>query len=310
MSDFIDAQPAARGDLHPSMAKSRGAYLAIDWGTTNRRIYLVDTSGNALERLSDDRGVLALAPADYPREIETLRERFGALPILAAGMVGSTRGWREAPYVAAPADLDALARACLTLDGEVTIVPGVALHGPRNDVMRGEEIQVLGAIAAPLAPGDALFCQPGTHNKWVEVREGRIVDLATAMTGELFALLSRQGILAGMLEGEVSPGAAFRNGIQRGAGAIDLLVALFEVRAAVLLGALAPRDAASFASGLLIGADVGARRLVGRQVFLLASGPLAVLYRAAIVLAGGRPCGVDSHAAFLAGMHAIWTARR
>jgi 2-dehydro-3-deoxygalactonokinase len=173
--------------------------------------------------------------------------------------------------------------------------------------MRGEEVQVLGAVAAGLAPDDALFCQPGTHNKWIATTGGRVSDIATALTGELFALLRGHGILAGMLDGDVADGAAFRDGLSRGAGARDLTVALFEVRARVLLGRLAPDDAAAFASGVLIGADVGARDdLAGRDVQLLAGGTLADLYAVAIAQAGGRPVTLDSERAFAAGIHRLW----
>lgn len=289
----------------------KGAYIAVDWGTTNRRAYLVDADGQVLDTVRDDRGVLAIERAAYPGELATLRDKLGALPVIAAGMIGSTRGWVDAPYVAAPADLAALAAARAIVPGEdVSIVPGVKLTGPRSDVMRGEEVQVLGAIAAGLAPADALFCQPGTHNKWVRTEAGRIVDVSTAMTGELFALLRGNGVLKGMLDGVVIDGRAFRDGIARGAGATDLTVALFEVRAAVLLDALAPEDAAAFASGVLIGADVGARDLDGRDVHLLASGPLADLYAVAIAARGGRVIAVDNQAGFLAGIHAFWELTR
>jgi len=288
-----------------------GAYIAVDWGTTNRRAYLVDADGRVLDTVRDDRGVLAIERSEYPGELATLRGKLGALPVIAAGMIGSTRGWVDAPYVAAPADLAGLAAARAIVPGEdVSIVPGVKLTGARSDVMRGEEVQVLGAIAAGLAPADALFCQPGTHNKWVRTEAGRIVDVSTAMTGELFALLRGNGVLKGMLDGVVADGPAFRDGIARGAGATDLTVALFEVRAAVLLDALAPEDAAAFASGVLIGADVGARDLDGRDVHLLASGPLADLYAVAIAARGGRVIAVDNQAGFLAGIHAFWELTR
>jgi 2-dehydro-3-deoxygalactonokinase len=287
------------------------AYIAVDWGTTNRRAYMVDAGGAVLDTVRDDRGVLVIEHAAFPDELAGLRARLAMLPVVAAGMIGSTRGWVDVPYVAAPADLAALATGCAVVPGaDIAIAPGVRLTGARSDVMRGEEVQVLGAIAAGLAPADALFCQPGTHNKWVRTAAGRIVDVSTAMTGELFALLRGNGVLKGMLDGVVADGAAFRDGMARGAGATDLMVALFEVRAAVLLGALPAEDAAAFASGVLIGADVGARDLAGHDVHLLASGPLADLYAVAIGLRGGRVIAVDNQAGFLAGIHAIWNMTR
>ena len=281
------------------------AIIAVDWGTTNRRAFRIEHDGRVTDHVSGGAGVLGLAAADYPAVLAELRDRLGDLPVIAAGMVGSTRGWHEAPYVPAPADLAALAAAALRIDAaRATIVPGVALiHGPRADVMRGEEVQVLGAIAAGLAPPAALFCQPGTHNKWVVTGGGRITDIATVMTGELFALLKGHGILAGMLDGAVADGAAVRDGVARGARACDLGAALFEVRSGVLLGRRSADDAAAYASGVLIGSDVGARDVAGRDVHLLATGALAELYAAAIGMRGGRVVPVDATAAFVAGIH-------
>ncbi len=293
--------PAVSSDVTP-------AYIAIDWGTTNRRIYVLTADGAVLDTVRDDRGVLAMTPGDYPNEIAAIRVRFGALSIIAAGMVGSTRGWREAAYVPAPADLPTLAGAATRIpELDVTIVPGVSLlTDTRVDVMRGEEVQVLGAVAAGLAPADALFAQPGTHNKWVRVTGGRITDFATTMTGELFALVKGHGILAGMLDGPVADGPAFRDGLSRGAGACDLTAALFGVRASVLLGRIAADDAASYASGLLIGSDIGAvPDMAGQTVHLLSSGLLADLYTIGIETRGGTVVALDSHAGFLAGLHAI-----
>ncbi|WP_343525725.1 2-dehydro-3-deoxygalactonokinase [Sphingomonas sp.] len=284
------------------------AYIAIDWGTTNRRIHVIAADGLAMETVRDDRGVLAMRSDDYPAEIAAIRTRFGDLPVIAAGMVGSTRGWREAAYVPAPADLAMLARAATRIeDQDVVIVPGVSLLTDRRaDVMRGEEVQVLGAIAAGLAPDDALFAQPGTHNKWVRTEGARITDFATTMTGELFALVKGHGILAGMLDGPVADGPAFRDGLARGSGACDLTAALFGVRASVLLGRIAPQDAAAYASGLLIGSDIGAvPDIDGRPVHLLSSGLLADLYAIGIEMRGGSVVALDSQAAFLAGLHAF-----
>jgi 2-dehydro-3-deoxygalactonokinase len=289
-------------------ADTYSAYIAIDWGTTNRRIYSMTRGGAVIETVRDDRGVLAMRPEDYPAEIARIRERFGDRPVIAAGMVGSTRGWQEAAYVPAPADLATLARAATRIGGQdVTIVPGVSLlTDVRADVMRGEEVQVLGAIAAGLAPADGLFAQPGTHNKWVRTEGGRITDFTTTMTGELFALVKGHGILAGMLDGPVTDGTAFRDGLSRCSGACDLTAALFGVRASVLLGRIAAQDAGAYASGLLIGNDIGAvPDMDGTTVHLLSGGLLAELYTVGIEARGGRVVSLDSHAGFLAGLHAI-----
>src|SRR3546814_4789014 len=61
--------------------------------------------------------------------------------------------------------------------------------------MRGEETQVLGALAALPATG-GLVCLPGTHSKWVRVEDGALQGFATYMTGEVFDLLQGHSILS------------------------------------------------------------------------------------------------------------------
>jgi 2-dehydro-3-deoxygalactonokinase len=288
----------------------RPAFLAVDWGTTNRRAYAITADGAVVDSLQDERGVLAVKPGDYPAAIAELRERLGAYPVIACGMVGSSRGWREAPYVDAPATMEHLAAASVEAAPGVRIVPGVALRdAKRPDVMRGEEVQVLGAIRTGAAPPTALFCQPGTHNKWIETVGGAITTFSTVMTGEIFALLRAHGILAGMLDGPVGDNAAFRRGLRRGIAAQNLAATLFEVRSGVLLGRLAPAEAAAYASGILIGADVATREdLSQRPVHVLGSGSLIALYAAAIAEAGGTPVLVPDGST-TAGLHAIWSYR-
>lgn len=286
-------------------------FVAVDWGTTNRRAYLIE-DGAVVHAERDGRGVTALAAADYPAEVAALRARLGDVPMLLAGMVGSTIGWRETRYVAAPAGIAALAAGLVWLDARTAIVPGLSLvedagDGRRRaDVMRGEEVQLLGAVAAGLAPGDGLLVQPGTHCKWVEMADGRIARFVTAMTGELFALLRGHGVLAAQLGGEVTPGDAFRAGVTEGRGR-DLAASLFGIRPAGLMGLRDDVDAAAYASGVLIGADVAARLAERRHdtVYLLADPALGALYALAIEAEGRTAQLVDSHAAFVAGITRI-----
>ncbi len=170
-------------------ARFGDAFLAVDWGTTNRRVYRIE-GGQVVATDRDARGVTAVPADGFPAEVADLRARFGDLPMLLAGMVGSTIGWRDVPYVGVPAGIDTIAPRLGWIDDRTAIVPGLSFRdGARADVMRGEEIQLLGAIAAGLVPRDGLLCQPGTHCKWARVAGGVVVDFTTAMTGELFALL-------------------------------------------------------------------------------------------------------------------------
>ncbi|MEG3089565.1 2-dehydro-3-deoxygalactonokinase [Sphingomonas sp. PB4P5] len=278
-------------------------FIAVDWGTTNRRAFVID-NGVVMQTERDTRGAAAVAQAEYPAEVAGIRARLGDLPMLLAGMVGSTIGWRDVPYVAAPAGLDALAGALAWIDDRTAIVPGLVYRaGARADVMRGEEVQLLGAAAAGMTPDTALLCQPGTHCKWALLEDTRITSFVTAMTGELFALLRGGGLLARQLGGAVTDGAAFQDGVTEGAKR-DLAASLFGIRASGVLGLRDDADAASYASGVLIGSDVAARLAehTGQAVHILADPGLGALYAAAVTALGGTATIIDSHGAFVAGI--------
>lgn len=284
-----------------------GPLIAMDWGTTNRRAYLLSDTGEVLQTQRDGMGLLAVPPGGFADEVAAIRAQLGDFPVVLAGMVGSARGWVNVPYLACPAGLADLAGALHWVEpGRTAIVPG--LCDPAGDVMRGEEVQLLGAVAAGMAPPGALLCQPGTHCKWARMADDRVASFATAMTGEIFALLKTHSLLADFLDGEVGDGEPFRAGVRDGLAG-RLTTSLFRVRAAALLGQRGAEDSAAYASGLLIGHDVGGEDLAaGRRVHILADPHLGALYAVAVRLAGGDPILLDSHAAFVSGISHIWKA--
>ncbi len=283
---------------------SMTSFIAVDWGTSNRRAFRIE-DGNVVATERDDRGAANVATGDYDAEVAGIRERLGDLPVLLAGMVGSNIGWRTVPYVAAPAGLPEIAAALDRIDDRTAIVPGLSYRdGVHADVMRGEEVQLLGAVAAGLVPADAVLCQPGTHCKWATVEGGAITRFTTAMTGELFALLRAHGVLSRQLGHPVEPGAAFVEGVAEGAKR-DLAASLFAIRARGVLGLADDAHAASFASGLLIGADTVARIEHGTTIHILADPALGALYANAIDALGGIAHHIDSEAAFVAGITRI-----
>ena len=175
-------------------------------------------------------------------------------------MVGSNRGWKEAPYVPAPAGIDEIVgEAGVGRASDEAIVPGVSYIGDgRADVMRGEEVQLLGAAAAGMVDPDALVCHPGHAQQMGHAcARGKIHNFRTVMTGELFSLLKEHSILSDLLQGEVAVERCLpRGGAPRARCNEALSADLFTVRARVLLGQAKKEDAASWTSGLLIGADV------------------------------------------------------
>lgn len=278
-------------------------YIGVDWGTTNRRVYLIE-NGCVTTSERDDRGVTAVAKDAFAAEIASLRARFGDLPLLLAGMVGSNIGWQVAPYISTPADITALGSGLHRIDDRTAIIPGVSQTFPHPDVMRGEEVQLLGAVTTGLTPPDAVLVQPGTHCKWVTMQGGAIARFTTAMTGELFALLRKDSVLADLLTRDAALGDAFLTGVEVGRRR-DLAASLFGIRASALLDER--QDAASYASGLLIGADVAARvdESATDRFYILDDSALGLLYAAAIEASGMAASIISSRDAFSAGLIAI-----
>lgn len=296
-------------------------YIAIDWGTSRRRAYLV-VEGQVRKHVADDRG--ARAVTDFGSELAQVRAILGDYPVVMAGMVGSSVGWSVVPYASLPVDAAALARGAQHVADRAWIVPGICQVEPavargevaakslRGDVMRGEEIQFLGAQAAGLVGPEGLLCQPGTHCKWAWIERGVLTRFVTAMTGELFALLQGGGsLIAASLDGPLptvpfAPDGAFLRGVAEGARR-DLAASLFRLRADALLGLRAEGEGAAFASGVLIGADVAARldETPTDTVHLVADEGLGDLYAAAIVALGRSVVRLASDVAFMAGMAPI-----
>ena len=282
--------------------------IAVDWGTTNRRAYRLDASGAAVDEFEDGKGALTVPKGEFPAAVAEIRERLGDLPLLLAGMAGSNRGWVDAPYLPCPVGIDDLVKNLVWADERAAIVPGVSYIGQgRADVMRGEEVQLLGGIAAGLVNPEGFVCHPGTHNKWALLRHGTIHIFGTVMTGELFNLLKEHSILADLLQPPVEPNDAFRRGVRRAMEREMLGADLFSVRSGVLLGQTNKDDAPSYTSGLLIGADVriGLTWPAGTRIGVIGRPELTRLYAAAIEEAGREAIELDGERCFLAGIQEI-----
>ena len=281
-------------------------FIAVDWGTTNRRGYMIAPGGEMTDEMEDDRGILAVGRDGFDRAVAELKGRLGDRPLLMAGMIGSNRGWVEAPYVPCPAGLPELAGSLKwVVPDRIAIVPGVAYdEGDAADVMRGEEMQILGAFAEGLVGPDALICHPGTHNKWIKLEDGRIASFRTVMTGELFNLLREHSILADLLGQPAGVDEAFEAGVRKGLGSDELTAELFSVRARVLLGKAPRESAASYTSGLLIGSDIrtGIRAAPEGEVVVMGRPELTSLFAAALKIAGRQAREVDGETAFLCGV--------
>ena len=248
---------------------SEPAFIAGDWGTSRLRLYLCDASGHVLARGEGEGAAVPGHAARFAAAVAAWDQAHGKPPALLGGMVGSTVGWKEVPYLNCPARPEALAAAALRFEHEdraIAIVPGLKCVNRTGapDVMRGEEVQVFGALALlGLADADATVVLPGTHSKWVEVRGGRVQRFRTCMSGELYALLREHSILG---RGVPAPAQAhdpdfwnreaFMHGLQQAQRSNSLLASAFSARSRVLMQQLEATAVPDYLSGLVIGEEL------------------------------------------------------
>jgi 2-dehydro-3-deoxygalactonokinase len=292
--------------------------IGVDWGTTSFRAFRVAPDGGIRDRRTALRGLVNVPDNRFA---DTLREEIGPWlaagenHVLLSGMIGSRQGWQETPYLPCPAGASDVAAGLADIEfdwGQVKLVPGLSATDEAGvaEVMRGEETQVFGVVAA--MGGTGLACLPGTHSKWVHVADSRIVGFTTHMTGEAFGALRGHTILGRMMREGPADGAPFDAGVRRSGDPGGLLHHIFGARALVLAGRLAETDAAAYLSGILIGHEVRAA-LAGRQrgvVHVIGTPDLTVLYARAIAAHGGYPERHDGEAAArglaLIGGHVAW----
>jgi 2-dehydro-3-deoxygalactonokinase len=267
--------------------------IAVDWGTTGFRAYRLDAGGRILESRSAPDGILSVKDGAFAQVLERHAGDWiaaGDHPIVMSGMIGSRQGWIEVPYAACPAgfgEIAAGARRVAWAGRQAWIAPGISCRSASGvpDVMRGEEMQILGALDA-IGAGSQTVCLPGTHSKWVEVSDQRILRLATYMTGEAFAVLKAHSILGRMMRDGADDSAAFEDGVRRSGQEGGLLNHLFGVRARGLFGELPDAAAASYLSGVLVGHEIRAAHRGDDPVRLLGTPPLCALYQRALAVLG------------------------
>lgn len=291
-------------------------FVAGDWGTTQLRLFLCDGS-TVLEQCAGA-GVRALTrrPAEeFAALTRDWFERHEVSRAILSGMVGSRNGWVEVPYVPCPASLADVHRHLhrfVTGGVTVVIVPGLSCLAPAQapDVMRGEETQLFGALQLrpQLASGRHVIALPGTHTKWVEIADGRILRFQTALTGELFALLKKHSTLlaTGAEAAETFDESSFAHAASS-TPASSLLHRLFQVRSRQLLEGNTSAQALGLLSGLLIGADVdGALELLQpTAVTLICEPALARRYALALAARSVETSVLDGNECVLAGLRAL-----
>ncbi|MBC7922844.1 MAG: 2-dehydro-3-deoxygalactonokinase [Ferruginibacter sp.] len=291
--------------------------LCCDWGTSSFRLRLVDTrSHRTIGEVLSQQGVASTFDAwkaggdhgeparseFFQRQLKQqidalsiqLSVRLDSVAVVISGMASSSLGMAEVPYATLPFAVDgsqvSIRRFAWREEfpHEITLVSGVR---SQQDVMRGEETQLVGLVAlldaSDDASGEAIFIFPGTHSKHLRVRNGQLIDFQTFMTGEVFHLMATHSILKtsvdiGDLTQRPDDAVAFKLGV-KAAGRSPILNGLFTVRTNQLFNALDKPQNALYLSGLLIGTEIKYfSEIKSNQLVLCSGSNLYDFYRLAL----------------------------
>jgi 2-dehydro-3-deoxygalactonokinase len=289
--------------------------VAVDWGTSSLRGARLDDGGRVLEERTAPQGILTVPAGQFASVFDSLfsdwMQPAGSF-CLISGMAGSQQGWAEAPYEACPADLSRLAKRLHWIEKDrIAIVPGLCdRSGGVPDVMRGEEVQIFGAMRLTgITTG--LFVLPGTHNKWATVRDGQVAGFRTCMTGEFYAVLTQHSILARTLQADAPlDESAFLRGVAVADNGEGLLHNAFGARTLALFKEMSAPALASYLSGVLIGEELRAQPLKGGQdVVLIGTSALTTRYALALRTFGVGARALGAEATWV-GAHALQAVLR
>ena len=283
-------------------------WIAVDWGTSKLRIWAMDEFGQVLAEVRADDGMAGLNQNDYEKVL--LSHISGWLtdevtPVIACGMVGSRQGWFEAPYAKVPTKAAAKYVNVDIADGRfsLSIVSGV-MQSHKADVMRGEETQISGfLVGQPNFEG--VICLPGTHSKWVQIEAGEIKQFQTAMTGEIFGLLSQKSVLRHS-QGSWSD-EAFKQAFEDIYNAPEnALSSLFSIRAQDLLNG--DGHGVARLSGSLIASEFAGMKHYwqGQTPVLIGAGELVRLYQLGFELLDLEVKALRAAPLTMAGLHRVY----
>jgi 2-dehydro-3-deoxygalactonokinase len=291
-------------------------WIAVDWGTSNLRVWGLDSAGQVVAEASSDKGMAKLERAGFEPALLELVDgwlsRDRRIPIIACGMVGARQGWVEVPYRQVPCTpvfFDTTGSP-ETRDPrlQVTILAGIKQVEPSPDVMRGEETQIAGILLEePQFVG--VLCLPGTHTKWVRISGGKIIQFTTFMTGELFNLFSTHSVLRHSLDGKGWNANEFADAVRSMASDPGSFSArLFSIRAGSLVSGTDAATSNALMSGLLIGMELAAAKTYwqNQKVTIVGNGIQSDRYAEGLRTLGQSPRIIDATQVTLAGLKSAY----
>jgi 2-dehydro-3-deoxygalactonokinase len=293
----------------------RPAYVAVDWGTSSFRLWSIGKDGAILGERRSGEGMTTAAKVGFTTVLQAHLDSLSVpadVPVIVCGMAGARQGWVEAGYIDTPTSLSAILTSAVSVPGidrNVRILPGLAQRSKEApDVIRGEETQLLGALAED-SKGEQLVCMPGTHSKWVRVVDGVVTGFSSFMTGELFDVISKHSILAqSVADAADFDKAAFEAAVIAAFKQPALATSLiFGARSGQLLHGITPAASKARISGTLIGVEIaGAMSSAGKDaaITLVVSGGLQALYETAFECLSLSYQTIDADAAVRRGLSA------
>jgi 2-dehydro-3-deoxygalactonokinase len=284
-------------------------FISCDWGTSALRLKVVDVdSKTVMAEASGEQGIsgtvdlwkqsgmledkrMFFYQSILKEQLVKLEQQLNVslqdVPVIISGMASSNIGMLELPYKQVPLSAngnDLTVEVVESSDNfmhKMLLISGIRTN---NDVMRGEETQLIGCLNED-DETDQYFIFTGTHSKHVMVKSGMVVDFKTYMTGEFFALLSKKSVLSSTVEDDKNlydenNMNSFDAGVKASLHS-NLLHAAFLVRTNHILGRLPKKENYFYLSGLLIGTEM--KELPGEQehVTLVSNKSLSRFYEAA-----------------------------
>lgn len=279
-------------------------FFSVDWGTSSLRIRLIEIGDDLtiIKETTNQYGCAYVFDSFNDEKEAICREDYfldflrpyliipnsilptSPITVVISGMATSSIGLREMPYACLPFNLDGsnsiyeLIQRSEQFEYDVLLLSGISSS---SDVMRGEEVQLLGLFQHHNQQTEALFILPGTHSKHIYVKDNNILSFKTFITGEMFNLLSTHSLLKNSIEKSFTIDKnAFQEGIRLSEG--NLLNNVFSIRASSLLQKTDSTSNFSLLSGLLIGTELRSIKNLDLPIFLCAHKNLAESYSLAL----------------------------
>ncbi len=270
---------------------NKAYFLGCDWGTSTFRLRLFnlaenkvmgeivtpDGIANTFNSWQANQSVNIISREQYFRQklklyIDALAEKLLLnlydIPVMISGMASSSIGMLLVNYADLPFSLDGSNAKFVQIpadknfSNDIVLISGIKSC---DDVMRGEETQVLGLMSLLQEEGfyyeKAMLILPGTHSKHIQIEGNFITNFQTFMTGEVYELLSKHSILKDSVGEKKSDFFseddmdAFKKGIHVSANS-SLLNNIFSVRTNQLFDHFDKNQNSHYLSGLLIGAEL------------------------------------------------------